>query len=270
MKKRKKLGVALGSGGSRGLYHVGVLKTLEKNNIPIDYLAGSSIGAWVAGHYALHKNVAELEELTSGRRIEKLMSLFEFSFSGGVIGGKKLERLLNDWLDHGTFSSTKIPFRAVATNLATGEEVVFKSGNLAFALRASMAIPVAFKPVPYRKGLLVDGGISNPVPDDIVRKMGADVVLAVDLMDEAYSAPLFLKKKTLTIIEILESSLDILCRHLAMATTKDADIILRPRLGKFANLADYFFGFGNNGEEAIALGERETKKIIPALRKKLE
>ena len=103
MKKRKKLGVALGSGGPKGLYHIGVLKALAESNIPIDYLAGSSIGAWVGGHYALNENIEQLEELTNGRKIEKLMSMLEFSLSGGFIKGNKLERLLNEWLGRARF-----------------------------------------------------------------------------------------------------------------------------------------------------------------------
>ena len=131
MKKRKKLGVALGSGGPKGLYHIGVIKELVKNGIPIDYLAGSSIGSWVGGHYALFQDIEKLEELTNGRKIEKLISMFEFSFSGGLIKGKKLEQLLDEWLEGARFSDLKIPFRAVATDLMAGVPVVFQTGDLA-------------------------------------------------------------------------------------------------------------------------------------------
>lgn len=267
MKKRKKLGVALGSGGPRGLYHIGVLKALAKNNIPIDYLAGSSVGAWVGGHYALNKNIEQLEELTNGRKIEKLMSMLEFSFSGGVIKGNKLERLLNDWLKDARFEDMKIPFRAVATDLMAGVSVVFRTGRLAPVLRASMAIPGAFAPVVYQNKILIDGGISDPVPDDVVRKMGADVILAVDLNGIPRGKDIK-RKRPQTITDILETAINVLYHHLAAATTKDADIILRPYLEEYAGWSDYFFT--NKGHEAIALGERETKKIIPRLRGILE
>jgi NTE family protein len=266
MKKRKKLGVALGGGGVRGLYHVGVLWSLQKNNIPIDYLAGSSIGAWVGGFYALQKDLKQLEELTSGHKIEKLVGLFEFSLSGGLIKGDKLQKLLDEWLGHAQFKDMNIPFRAVATNLADGKEVVFKKGDLATALRASMAIPGAFAPVTYRKQMFIDGGLSNPVPDDVVKRMGADVILAVDLLAE--TTPLPSKNKQPSIMDTMSVAIDIVCRHLAVATTKDADIILRPKLGKYASYTDYFLT--DKGMEAIALGEQETNKIIPELKRKLE
>jgi NTE family protein len=267
MKKRKKLGVALGSGGPRGLYHIGVLKALAENDIPIDYLAGSSVGAWVGGHYALNKNIEQLEELTNGRKIEKFMSMLEFSFSGGVIKGNKLERLLNDWLEGARFEDMKIPFRAVATDLMAGVPVVFRTGSLAPALRASMAIPGAFAPVAHQNKILIDGGISNPVPDDIVRRMGADVVLAVDLNGIPRGKDIK-KQKPTAIADILETAINVLYHHLAAATTKDADIILRPYLERYAGWSDYFFT--NKGREAIELGERETKKIIPKLKRRLE
>jgi len=268
MKKRKKLGVALGSGGPRGLYHIGVLKALKENGVPIDYLAGSSIGAWIGGHYALHEDIEKLEEFSNGHKFEKMMGMLEFSLSGGLIKGNKLQKLLDDWLHHAQFKNLKIPFRAVVTDLASGEPVIMKSGNLAIALRASMAVPGAFAPVAYKGKTFIDGGISDPVPDDLVRKMGADVILAVDLMYEGSIPPAPSKKREPTIAETMQAALDILCRQLSIATTRDADIVLRPHLGRYASWSDYFLK--DKGEEIIALGYKETKKIIPALRRKLE
>jgi len=267
MKKRKKLGLALGSGGPRGLYHIGVLRTLAKHNIPIDYIAGSSVGAWVGAFYALHQDIAQLEELISGNKTAKFMSMFEFSLSGGLIKGEKLERLLNEWLKGAKFSDTKIPYRAVATDLKAGIPFVFETGKLAPALRASMAIPGAFKPVAYKNKILIDGGVSNPVPDDIVRQMGADIVLAIDLNGVPQGEDMK-NVKIKTISETLKTAINILCYHLAIATTRDADIVLRPYLEKYASWTDYFLT--NNGYEAIVLGEQDTEQIIPALRRKLK
>ena len=266
MKKRKKLGIALGSGGPKGLYHVGVLKTLIQNDIPIDYLAGSSVGSWVGAHYALYKDVERLEELSNGRKMEKLLSMLEFSFGGGFLKGERLGHLLNDWLKDASFNELRIPFRAVATDLATGAPVVFHSGKLVPALRASMAIPGIFEPVPYRKHLLTDGGISNPVPDDIVRSMGAEVVLAVDLNGIPQEG--VRKAPNKDIADIVESAIDILYYHLAVASTRDADFTLRPSLKRYSSWKDYFMT--DIGNRTIKLGERDTKKILPALRRKLE
>jgi NTE family protein len=267
MKKRKKLGLALGSGGARGLYHIGVLKALAKHNIPIDYIAGSSVGAWVGAYYALYQDIERLEELTGGMKTEKLASMIEFSLSGGLIKGEKLERLLDGWLKGARFSNAKIPFRAVATDLLTGTPFVFETGKIAPALRASMAIPGAFKPVAYKDKILIDGGVSNPVPDDIVRQMGADVVLAVNLNGVPRGEDIK-NIRIQTISETLETAIRVLCYHLAIATTRDADIILRPYLEKYASWTDYFLT--NRGYGAIVLGEQDTNKIIPALRRKLK
>jgi NTE family protein len=130
-----------------------------------------------------------------------------------------------------------------------------------------MAIPGAFAPVVYQKKVFIDGGISNPVPDDIVRKMGADIVLAVDLNGIPLGKDIK-KARPQAITDILETAINILYHHLAVATTHDADIVLRPYLEKYASWTDYFFT--DKGREAIMLGERETKKIIPALKRKLE
>jgi NTE family protein len=268
MKKRKKLGVALGSGGPKGLYHIGVLKTLIKNRIPIDYIAGSSIGSWIGAYYALYRNVDRLEELTNGRKFEKLVSMLEFSLNGGLIKGDKFELLIKDWLKDARFVDLKIPFRAVTTDLITGEPVIFRSGKLAPILRASMAVPGAFAPVVHQNRILTDGGISNPVPCDIVRSMGADVILAVDLNGISEKRHRHKVKYDKNIGDILGMAINILYYHLAIELTKDADFVLRPELQKYASWKDYFFE--NEGGKIIAIGERDTRKLIPTLRKKLE
>lgn len=264
MQKRKTLGLALGSGGQYGLYHVGVLKTLVKHGIPIDYIAGSSIGAWVGGHYALYKDIDKLEEFTSERRMEKVFSFFELSFGRGIVKGTKLRKLLNEWLKRASFKDLQIRFRAVATDLYTGKQVIFKDGNLAFALRASMSLPAVLEPVPYGKYLLSDGGLSNPVPDDVVRAMGADVVLSVNLNE--LNTPKGPKQKQ-GISDIMQQSIDILLYHLTKHSLQDSDIILEPRLATFSWL-DYFTR--EDGGRLVERGMRDAARIIPKLKKKLE
>jgi NTE family protein len=264
MAKRKKLGLALGSGGQYGLYHIGVLRTLVAYDIPIDMIAGSSIGAWVGGHYALYRDIEKLEEFTNRRRTEKLFSFMELSFGKGIIKGAKLKKMLDNWLRHATFRKLQIPFRAIATDLHTGKQIIFKEGNLAFALRASMSYPSVFEPVPYKKYLLADGGMSNPVPDDIVRKMGADVVLSVNLERLTIESPM---KKKRSITDVMQRSIDILLCNLTNHSLRDSDIILAPELESFTWF-DYFTN--DDGERLIERGMRDTARIIPALKKKLE
>lgn len=264
MAKRKKLGLALGSAGQYGLYHIGVLKTLVAHDIPIDMIAGVSSGAWVGGHYALYKDIEKLKEFTNGRRMEKLSSFMEFSFSKGIIKGTKLKRLLDAWLGHATFRDLQIPFHAVATDLHTGKQIVFKEGNLAFALRASMSLPAVFEPIPHKKYLLTDGGISNPVPDDIVRKMGADIVLSVNLDNLTIERTVTQKQN---MRDVMQRSMDILLYNLTEHSLRDSDIVLAPRLEQFSWF-DYFTS--EKGDQLIARGARDAARIIPELKKKLE
>ena len=162
---------------------------------------------------------------------------------------------MNGW--RSWFSDLNIPFRVVATDLMAGIPVVFRTGKLAPALRASMAIPGAFIPVSYRKRIFIDGGISNPVPDDIVKEMGADIFLAVDLNGIPRGKDIK-KVKPKSISDILLKAVNILSHHLAVATTRDADIVLRPYLEEYANMSDYFFT--DKGREAIALANAKPRK----------
>ena len=262
---RKKLGLALGSGAVRGLAHIGVIQALVKNDIPIDYIAGTSIGAWVGAHYALYQDLARLEEFTVGKRKEKLMSFLEPSLAGGLIKGEKLGILLEEWLGHATFEDLKIPLRIVAADLISGEQVVFDRGSLALATRASMAVPGVFRPVPFEGKLLIDGGICNPVPDSIARAMGADVVLAVNL-DNLASAKIFPGKK-IGMSNVALRTLEVARHHLARYSLRNSDFILTPAVAHYASISDYFAR--GAGEEIVEAGEAETEKIIPELRRTL-
>ena len=177
----KTVGLALGSGGVRGLAHVGIIKTLIENGIPIDNIAGTSIGAWVGAHYALFQDIEKLEEYTVGKKKEKFLSMLEISFKGGVIKGRKIVQLFDEWLDGAAFEDTKIPIKIIAADVITGEQVVFDSGKLAPAIRASISIPSLFEPFSYKGNTLIDGGICNPVPVDIAKGMGSDVIIATSL-----------------------------------------------------------------------------------------
>jgi NTE family protein len=265
MKKRKKLGLALGSGAVRGLAHIGVIRTLLRNNIQIDYIAGSSIGSWVGAHYALFQDLPALEEFTVQRKKEKLLSFLEPTFSGGLIVGAKFEKLIQDWLGDAKFSDTKIPFRAVATDLVKGEPVVFNSGPLAPALRASMAVPGVFTPTKMGAMVLVDGGVSNPVPDDVARKMGADVVLAVSL-DSFRSSNRF-AAGSLPLGLIAKRSMEVMRRQLARFSTHSADIVIEPDVDHYNSVKDYFMK--DTGGKIVELGERAMELMMPQLKKKL-
>jgi NTE family protein len=261
----KKVGLALGSGAVRGLIHVGVLKTLIKHKIPIDFIAGSSIGSWVGAHYSIYKDIDKLEELTVGKKWEKLKTFLELSWSGGLVGGKKLEKLLNEWLGGANFKNCQIPLKIVATDLVKGETVTFQEGSLTRAVQASMAVPGVFKPIRFKNRILVDAGISNPVPDDLVKEMGADIVIAVNL-DNFQDIQ---KKKYTRFSDVGLRTAEIMRHYLAVHCMQDVDFIVQPNLSKYASWSDYFTK-KDMGREIVEIGERETEKIIPAIKKALQ
>lgn len=177
-----KVGLALGGGSFRGIAHIGVLRALEEANIPIHCIAGTSIGAWAAVYYALHQDVDDLEHAFMGNKKNKLKALLDPSIRGGLVAGKRALNLLESHYGKGTqFSDLQIPTSAVATDLISSDEVVLTEGSVVDAVRASISIPLVFAPYKLNGQLLVDGVVSNPVPVDVVRGMGADVIIAVDL-----------------------------------------------------------------------------------------
>ena len=253
--KRPKIGLALGSGGSRGLAHIGVIKVLEENNIPIDFIAGSSIGAMVGGFYAAGLSIKEIEKIalsTNWRRVFSI--LFDPHLKQGLIGGEKLKTFIEDYINGKKFEDCKITFVAVATDLKTGEIVILNKGEMAQAIRASVSIPLVFKPAEINGRMLADGGLSAPVPVEIVRGMGADIVIAVNLdkyyCDEEWKPGWY---------DIANDSLNILRYHLALSNVANADIVIDINVGK-----NYWYQF-TNGQDKILTGEKATKEVLPRL-----
>lgn len=176
-----KIGLALGSGSARGLAHIGVIKALEEENIKVDFIAGTSIGAVIGAAYA-GGDLERFEQFLYTVDWKTIASYCDFVFPRkGLLQGQKINQLLDAFLTHKTFEETKIPFVAVATDLVTGEEVILKTGDLIQGVRASISLPGVFQPVQYNGSYLVDGGLINPVPANVVKAMGADIVIAVDL-----------------------------------------------------------------------------------------
>ncbi|MGQ9837761.1 MAG: patatin family protein [Cyanobacteriota bacterium] len=177
----KKIGLALGSGGARGWAHIGVIRALEQARIPIGYIAGTSIGAFVGAIYAAGE-LDELEEFVRDLNWKMILSLFDVVFpTCGLLDGNKIYDLLTEHLQELCIEEAGIPFCCVATDLMTGQEVQLRSGKMADAVRASISIPGIFTPFQYKGQYLGDGGIVNPVPVQVVREMGADIVVAVNL-----------------------------------------------------------------------------------------
>ena len=178
---RPRIGLALSGGAARGIAHIGVLRALEENKIPIDAIAGASAGALVGGSYAAGLTVDELEKMAQGFRWRHTA---RFSFSRlGLQTNAGLEKFLRERLPVTRFEDLKIPFAAMATDLRAGTLVIFRdTGDLPFAVRASACIPAVYVPVRDREGrLLIDGGIVANLPVSQTRDLGADIVIAVDV-----------------------------------------------------------------------------------------
>lgn len=177
------IGLALGSGAARGMAHIGVLKALKEAEIPIHAVSGTSSGALVGAAYVSGK-LDEIEEFALNIDWRVIASYCDFVFPRkGLLEGTKITTLLNQIINQPKFEELLIKFAVVATDLHTGEEIVFTKGNVTEAVRASISLPGIFEPVLYQNRLLVDGGLVNPVPVNVARNLGAEKIIAVDLTD---------------------------------------------------------------------------------------
>ncbi len=183
MVKERRIGLALGSGGARGSAHVGVLKVLEENGSVPDIIAGTSMGAEVGGAYAagvkVDKLVAIWRATTFGKVAKTLLPTVPWS---GWSSGGEIMRTVRSLVGDRTIEELAIPFAAVATDLESGQPYIITKGSLAKAIRASLSVPGLFTPVWIDGHLLIDGGVSDPIPVDVARQLGADLVIAVDVL----------------------------------------------------------------------------------------
>lgn len=180
----KKVGLALSGGAARGLAHIGVLKALEEEHIPVDMIGGTSMGALVGAIYAKERNASVLEEIAIGVDWRKLAHLVDPNIVPpwkGFVHGEKVKLFLNTLIGGVSFEELGIPFAAVAVDIESLEEIIFDKGSVLEAVRASISLPVIFTPVKWQGRFLVDGGVLNPLPVNVVRKMGAEIVIAVNV-----------------------------------------------------------------------------------------
>lgn len=262
---RPKIGLVLSGGGARGAAHVGVLKVLEENHIPIDMIAGTSFGAIVGGLYASGYSANELEEVLENINWQHALSSQaprkqqsfrrkqdddgvlikfkvgfdkgKFNLPSGLVSPNNLRLILRDLIsnvaDISDFDKLAIPFRAVATDLENGKAVILSGGNLASAMIASMSVPALFPPYEYKDKLLVDGGVANNLPIDVVREMGADIVIAVDI-----GSPLKNKEQIASFASVIEQlTLLLTNENIAdqLASMGKRDVLITPDLAGFSN-----------------------------------
>ena len=180
-----KVGLALSCGAAHGMAHIGVLKALREESIPIDMIAGTSAGAMVGACYAKERSVAILEEITLGVDWKMLARLIDPKLSllgKGLVHGQRVNSLLRSIIGDVKFEDLEIPFAVVAADARNMEEIVINTGPVIEAVRASMSMPVIFTPVKWGSRFLVDGGVVNPMAVDVVRNMGAEIVIGVDVL----------------------------------------------------------------------------------------
>src|SRR3954469_1232092 len=180
LNRKPRIGLALGSGSSRGWAHIGAIRALEERGIKIDLICGTSIGALVGAVYASGQ-LDELEQWVTSLVWSKVWRLMDFSLKGGLIRGHRLFNLFRATFRDLEIGELATPFGAVATELNSGREIWLRSGKLLDVVRASCALPGLFTPVVHNGAVLVDGGLVNPVPVSMCRALGADLVIAVDL-----------------------------------------------------------------------------------------
>src|ERR1700719_2573258 len=253
--RRPGVGVALGGGFARGIAHLGVLKVLEEEHIPVDFMAGTSAGAMLAIAYASGHAIDEIVEQARATRFRDFGN-WKLSWMG-LASNQRLEHYPRKFLGVSTFEELRIPLTMAATDLSTGEPVFFNSGPLGPALRASCAYPGMFVPVELDGRTLVDGFLAAPVPVDAVRKLGADVVIAIFL--EAAN-----NRKPTSIVDVIGLSFAILQRHADLEWRRTADIIVEPVVKDF--LWDDF----EKTSQLIAAGEAAARAALPKIRAALE
>ncbi|MBO5328476.1 MAG: patatin-like phospholipase family protein [Clostridia bacterium] len=179
----KTLGLALGAGGARGVAHIGFLKALEENGIKPDYIAGSSMGAVVGGCYAKGMHIDDIRDIVLKIKAMDILDISPMSLTKlSLLKSKKVQRLFLQYLGDVTFDQLNIPFTCTAVDLLSGKLVNFTEGSVAVGVQASSCIPSIFRPVHLNGQILIDGGVLCRVPIEQVRKMGADVVVAVDVL----------------------------------------------------------------------------------------
>jgi len=280
---RPRIGLVLSGGGARGAAHIGVLKVLEENHVPVDAIAGTSMGAVVGGLYASGLSAADIERVMTSvdwqdafrdspprsslnfrRKLEDQNFLVkfplgltggEFRLPRGLVQGQKLTQILRGLTlpvaQIEDFDDLAIPFRAIATDIVTGDRVILERGDLTTAMRASLSAPGVFSPVDSDGRMLVDGGLSSNLPVDVAREMGVDILIVVDC-----GFPLLERGKLNSVATVSNQMLAILIRHNTAEqrkTLKDSDVLIDPALGDFSSL-DF-----SQHAKAMRLGEEAAR-----------
>ena len=249
----QKMGLALGGGAARGYAHIGVLKVLEREGIPIDFIAGTSMGSLVGAYYACGFRLSELEEMALATKRRHLAGL---GFSKkALLSTRKITKILARDIGSRTFQDLATPLSVVTMDILTGDEVVIDTGSVKEAVLASISIPGIFPPREVNGRLLVDGGIINQVPVSVVRDMGADFIIAVNLGFLGNK-----RDKYTNAAQIFIQALDMMAKKLMTIEEKDADVIIKPDVESTSVAAYHKAAF------FIEAGAKATEEVLTKIR----
>jgi len=269
--RQRKVGLALSGGSARGLAHIGVLSVLEKEGIPIDIIAGTSMGAIVGAVYTAGKDINLIKKIATSLTKKRVFSLLDPTLpKTGSIKGEKFQSWLRSIIGDIDFDDLRIPFACVATDITTGEEVIIKEGSVLEGVRASYSMPIIFTPVRWQGRYLVDGGLVNPVPVRIAREMGADFVIAVNVSTYIADRTQGTNKekpqtsKAPNIFTIITQTINIIEHQIAMPSLKQADVIITPEV-KHIRSSDFL-----RSQECIMRGQQAARHAIPEIKEQLE
>lgn len=255
--RRPTIALALGGGASKGFAHVGVIKVLEQNHIPIDVVTGTSAGAFVGSLYAYGLSANQLEQEAMGIKKTDIVDL-KLS-TNGFIRGDKIQKFVNQKVRNTPIQHFVKKFAAVATRFSTGEMVAFNYGNAGQAVRASVSIPNVFQPTVISGQRYVDGGLVAPVPVSAAKNMGADIVIAVDIS----AKPNQIKQNGF--FDYLDQSLNIMGITALKRELEKADVVIRPDVLKMGAVGGF-----EDRKKAILEGERATLAVLPKIQAIIE
>ena len=255
-----KIALVLGGGAARGFAHIGVIRVLEQERIPVDLVVGTSVGSLIGAIYASQKDSFDLEWTAFQLEQE---DLFDFGLMNAVRGmgfarGEKLEKFVREKVKQRDIEKLKVPFAAVATDLNWGHRVVLDSGPVAPAVRASSAIPGVFEPVTHQGKLLVDGGVVDNIPIDVAREKGAHIVIAVDISENVGNTNIK------NLVDVILQSTNIMFEKNVSALRGQADVLIAPQVGDVGML-DF-----SQKKRCMQAGIEAARKAVPKIREAME
>jgi predicted acylesterase/phospholipase RssA len=261
------VGLALSSGGSRGLAHLGVLKVLMEENIPVDLVAGTSAGALFGALYALGWSAEQLVTFTGELKAATRLLNWDFNFPPrtALVKGKiARDKLIANWVEHRDFEDTLTPLYIVAADAYTGEEVIFDSGPLADAIRASLSIPILAEPWHYRQRFLLDGGVVNPLPASVLRERGADIVIGssvVQPMGQSYRGDTQKMPNILQIVSNIFSTMEaeVIGKQLPLI-----DVLIQHKVS-----ANHALDF-DQARALVEIGEQSARQMLPEIKEAMQ